>query len=323
LDGSAQSDPRVPAPTPDQRDALSLGHRALLIVFLALVGWAALAAVGVYFMDRHFIFFPDRALEATPAAAGLPFEDVTFTASDGVKLEGWFIPAPNPHAPSGARPFTLVMFHGNAGNISHRIDWAKLFRDRLDSNVFLFDYRGYGKSEGSPTEKGTYLDGEAAVEMVAARPDVDASRIIYTGHSLGAAVATEVALRLVPAGLVLESPFTSVADMAKQVIPFLPVGRFLSTRYETEKKIARLACPLLVIHGDRDEAIPFEHAIRVYREAPEPKSFFRVMEGGHNDTYIVGGEAYVQAYVRFLASIGSRGPKTAARRDGPVPVGEQ
>jgi len=274
-------------------------------------------------MDRHFIFFPDRFLEATPAAAGLPFEDVTFTATDGVRLHGWFIPAPKTETASGARPFTLIMFHGNAGNISHRIDWAQLFRDRLGVNVFLLDYRGYGNSEGSPTENGTYLDGEAAVKIVAARPDVEASRIVYAGHSLGSAVATEVALRLVPAGLVIESPFTSVADMAKQAIPFLPVGLLLSTRYETLKKIPKLACPLLVIHGERDETIPFEQAIRVYEAAPEPKTFFRIREAGHNDTYLAGGEAYVQAYVRFLALLVSRQPRTPERPGGPVPVGSR
>ncbi len=295
--------------------------RPLRVLAGAFVGSALLLTLGARVMDRHFIFFPERLIEATPEAMGLPFEDVIFTAADSVKLHGWFIPAPRTQTPTGARPFTFIMFHGNAGNISHRIDWAKLYRDRLGVNVFLFDYRGYGRSEGQPTEKGTYLDGDAAVAAMLARPDVDPARIVLAGHSLGAGVATETALRHPPAGLVLESPFTSVADMAKQAIPFLPVGLFLTTRYETERKIAKVGCPVLVIHGDQDEVIPFEQGIKVYEAAPRPKTFFRLHGAMHNDTYLAGGEPYVQAYVRFLASLEAKLPRGAPPSGGQVPVG--
>ena len=289
----------------------------------ALLGWSLLYIVGAMFMDRRFIFFPDKTIEATPEAAGLPFEDVNFTASDGVALHGWFIPAARPRTPGGERPFTIVMFHGNAGNISHRIDWAQLYRDRLGANVFLFDYRGYGRSEGQPSEKGTYLDGEAAVAAIAKRDDVDSARIVLAGHSLGSAVATEVALRMPLAGLVLESPFTSVADMAKRVLPFLPIGYLLSTRYDTVTKIAKLACPVLVLHGDLDDTIPFEQGIKVYEGAPEPRTFFRIRGAGHNDTYLLGGDPYVQAYVRFFSLLDSRLPRKTAAPGGPVPVGSK
>jgi fermentation-respiration switch protein FrsA (DUF1100 family) len=287
---------------------------------------AALASVlilslGAFFMDRRFIFFPDPLLLATPDMYGLPFEDLRITAADGVVLHGWFVPAPSPRTPSGAPPFTFLMLHGNAGNISHRLDWAKLFRDRLGVNVFLLDYRGYGRSEGEPSEKGTYLDGEATMAALAARDDVDADRIVLAGHSLGSGVATEVALQHPPAGLVLESPFASVAEMAKQVIPFLPIGALLSTRYETEKKIGKITCPVLVMHGEYDEVIPFEQGVRVYDAAPEPKTFFRIRGAGHNDTYIAGGEPYVQAYVRFLASLDAAPAGPPGGKDGSVPVG--
>lgn len=287
----------------------------------ALAVWMALGALGVYFMDRRFIFFPDPDLIATPETYGLPFEDVTLTTGDGVAVHGWFIPAPSPQTDAGRPPFTFLMLHGNAGNISGRIDWAKRFRDRLGVNVFLLDYRGYGRSEGEPSERGTYLDGEAAMDALEARPDVDGDRLILAGHSLGAAVALELALRRPPAGLVLESPFTSVSDMAKQVIPFLPLGLFLSTRYENLGKISRLRCPLLVMHGEEDEVIPFEQGVRLFEAAPQPKTFFRIRHAGHNDTYLAGGEAYIQAYVRFLASLDHTAAAPPPRIDGPVPVG--
>ncbi|MDP3939637.1 MAG: alpha/beta hydrolase [Deltaproteobacteria bacterium] len=272
-------------------------------------------------MDRRFIFFPDPVLVATPDAYGLPFEDLTVTTSDGVAVHGWFIPAPEARVGASAPPYTFVMLHGNAGNISHRIDWAKLYRDRLGVNVFLLDYRGYGRSEGEPSEQGTYLDAEAAVKALTERGDVDPGRIILAGHSLGAAVAIELALRVAPAGLVLESAFTSVSDMAKQVIPFLPLGIFLSTRYENLEKIPRIDCPLLVMHGEHDEIIPFEQGLRLYEAAPEPKTFFRIRHAGHNDTYVSGGEAYIQAYVRFLASLDKGDAATTPPADGSVPVG--
>jgi fermentation-respiration switch protein FrsA (DUF1100 family) len=287
---------------------------------LSLAGSALLFSLGAFFMDRRFIFFPDRVLVASPEAYGLPFEDMTMITGDGVKIHGWFVPAPAPQTPSGAPPFTIIMMHGNAGNISHRIDWARLYRDRLGVNVFLLDYRGYGRSEGEPSEKGTYLDGVSAMEGVAARNDVDPTRIVIAGHSLGSAVATEVALRHPPAGLVLESPFTSVAAMAKAVIPFLPLGMLLSTRYETENKISELTCPLLVMHGEYDEVIPFEQGVKVYEAASKPKTFFRIRDAAHNDTYIAGGEAYVQSYVRFLASLETGRAPAATPIEGQVPV---
>lgn len=290
------------------------------VILLVLLGWSLILTLGAFFMDRRFIFYPDPVLVASPDAYDLPFEDMTLTTADGLKVHGWFVPAPSPQTPSGAPPFTIIMLHGNAGNISHRIDWAKLYRDRLGVNVFLLDYRGYGRSEGEPSEKGTYLDGEATMEGVAARDDVDAERIVLAGHSLGSAVATEVALRQQPAGLVLESPFASVAAMAKEVLPFIPLGIFLSTRYETEEKVENLKCPLLVMHGEHDEIIPFRQGVRVYEAAAEPKTFFRIRNAGHNDTYIAGGEAYVQSYVRFLASLENRLAPTAGSDDGPVPV---
>ena len=301
----------------------SFGARAARGAGAVLLAWVMFIILGAYFMDRRFIFYPDPVIVTTPDAYGLPFDDLTIETSDGISVHGWFIPAAAERTPAGAPPFTFLMLHGNAGNISHRIDWAKLYRDRLGVSVLLLDYRGYGKSEGEPSEKGTYLDGEAAVAALSERDDVDASRIVLVGHSLGSAVATELALRHPPAALVLESPFTSVAEMAKSIIPFLPVGIFLSTRYETREKIANLACPLLVMHGEHDEVIPFEQGIRVYEAAPEPKTFFRIRDAGHNDTYIAGGEPYIQAYVRFLASLKKSPEATPLHPDAPVPVGSK
>ncbi|MFQ5457234.1 MAG: alpha/beta hydrolase, partial [Myxococcota bacterium] len=161
------------------------------------------------------------------------------------------------------------------------------------------------------------------VAALVERDGIDAGRIIYAGHSLGAGVATELALRRPPAALILESPFVSVAEMAKSVIPFLPLGMLLSTRYETLEKIPKITCPLLVLHGEHDEIIPFEQGLRIYEAAPEPKTFFRIKDAGHNDTYLAGGEPYIQAYVRFLASLEKTARVAPPPEGGPVPVGSR
>lgn len=267
--------------------------RRLGRVLLLLPAVALFVYIGIPVIERRFIYFPERRIVATPSDVGLEFEELRFSASDGVRLHAWFVP--------GRRDLTLLWFHGNAGNIGDRSDFLRLLHDELGAGVFLLSYRGYGMSEGTPSEEGTYLDAEAALAAASAREEVDPKRIVYFGQSLGAAVAVELATRHRPQALVLESAFTSIADMAKLHYPFLPVGPLLRTRYDSLAKIGRVDAPVLMIHGDRDDIAPLEMGRRLFEAAGRPKAFREIEGAGHNDVHLVGGERYFAALREFLA----------------------
>jgi uncharacterized protein len=250
-------------------------------------------------LERSLIYHPSKTIEGTPAALGLAYEDVEVTTEDGVEIHGWLVPGP--------RAGTLLYCHGNAGNISHRLDRALLMQSRLRLDVLLFDYRGYGQSEGSPDEPGTYRDARAAYRWLRERQGEE--RIVIFGESLGSAVALELALDAPARALVLESPFTSIPDMARAVYPFLPIWPLVRTRYDNLAKVPRLRMPLLVLHGDRDDVVPFAQGKRVFEAAPEPKRLFAIPGASHNDTYLVGGEAYWSAIAAFLDGLR---PRTAS-----------
>jgi uncharacterized protein len=249
----------------------------------------------VLLLEKHLIYFPMRVHEETPARLGLAYEEVELQAEDGVRLHGWFLPV------KGSR-LTVLLCHGNAGNVSHRLDRALLFRSRLNVDTLLFDYRGYGRSDGSPDEEGTYRDGRAAYHWLIAR-GIGPERVVLFGESLGSAVALQLAVEVEAGALVLESPFASIPDMARAVYPFLPLWPFVRTRYDNVAKVGRLRMPLLVLHGERDEVVPFAHGRRVFDEAPEPKQFFAIPGASHNDTYAVGGEPYWRALREFLEGL--------------------
>ena len=250
-------------------------------------------------IERYFIYFPTREIFLTPETHNVPFEDVEFTAGDGVTLHGWFIPAGKEG--SGAPP-TLVWFHGNGGNLSHRVTNITLLRHHVRTNIFIYDYRGYGRSEGVPSESGIYRDGEAAVRYLLTRTDVDSGRLVYFGRSLGASVALQEALRHPPAGIILESPFISIAAMAQKLYG-LPLGRFLLTRYDNESKIRRLRLPLLVLHGDRDQIVPLKMGRALFDMANEPKDFYVIKGAGHNDTDVTGGVIYFRRLESFILEL--------------------
>jgi fermentation-respiration switch protein FrsA (DUF1100 family) len=252
-------------------------------------------------MEDQFIFQPSSIVELTPREVGLKFDDVNFSTRDGTRLNGWFIPHHQARS-------TLVWFHGNAGNIGHRVENIKLLHDKVRVNVFIFDYRGYGRSEGRASEEGTYLDGEAALELVFKKFGIDRKRTVLFGRSLGAAVATEMANRFDSQALILESPFVSIREMARVIFPFLPIGSLLKTRYDVREKIRKIKTPLLVLHGDRDEVVPFTHGRMVFEAAPEPKKFFAIAGAGHNDTYLIGGESYFQQLRMFIDGTPSTQP---------------
>lgn len=246
---------------------------------------------------KGMIFFPEPLISITPRNAGLAFEDIYFTTSDGVRLNGWLVPT------AGAA-ITMLWFHGNAGNLSDRVDQLRLIHDRLRVNVFMIDYREYGRSEGEVSEEGTYLDAQAALDYLRMRPDMKGQKIVYYGQSLGAAVAVELARNATPNGLILEAPFLSVQAMAKAAMPYLPIGALMTTKYDSRSKIADIHAPLLILHGNQDEIVPYEQGKRLFAAAHEPKSFYTIPGSHHNDTYAVGGEAYFHAIRDFLASVG-------------------
>ena len=285
-----------------------MGHEGVPRTWASRVAWPAfriaallvvLSAIMLIF-ERKLIYFPQRAHDVTPRQLGLAFEDLTLTAEDGVRIHAFYLPPP------GEPRWTVLFAHGNGGNLSHRLDRALFLQSKLGAAVLLFDYRGYGRSEGSPDEEGTYRDARAAHRWLVEQKRVPLDRLVIFGESLGSAVALDLALVRPSRALVLESPFASVPAMARAVYPFLPLWPFVRTRYDNEAKAPRLTVPLLVLHGDRDEVVPFAQGRRVFEAAPGPKRFFAIPGAGHNDTYIVGGEAYWNVVRDFLETLPSR-----------------
>ena len=238
-------------------------------------------------LERSLIYHPSRTIEGTPAALGLAYEDVEVTTDDGVQIHGWLVP--------GTRSATLLYCHGNAGNISHRLSKIEAFHNRLGLSILIFDYRGYGQSEGVPGEEGTYADARA---MNAWLREQDSGPVVYLGESLGAAVATRLATEDPPSALVLEAPFGSVQAMASATVP--GAGWLFRTRYDTLGIVGRAGAPLLVLHGDADEVVPHRQGRAVFDAALEPKTFVTIPGARHNDAHEV--ETYWEAWAAFVAA---------------------
>ena len=265
--------------------------RTLLNLALTLtLGYAAIVFLA-YLMQDRLLFFPSRALSATPANVGLRFEAVSFSTDDGETLHGWWIPAEPERA-------VLLFCHGNAGNISHRLESVEIFH-RMGLSVLLFDYRGYGKSTGQPSENGLYRDGEAAWRYLTQTRRVDSLDVVLYGRSLGAAVATYLAAQRRSGALIVESAFTSVPDVAARHYPFLPVRALARTRLDNLGAIATVETPLLVIHSRHDEIVPFTHGQQLFEAASSDKVFLEI-EGGHNDGFLVSGPRYREGIDAFL-----------------------
>jgi hypothetical protein len=239
-------------------------------------------------IERGLIYHPSVRLDGTPADLALAYEDVQVRTEDGVTIHGWHVP--------GRRAATVLYAHGNAGNVSHRLPKMKRIHDDLGLSVLIFDYRGYGRSGGSPSESGTYADARAMRAWLRQR---GADPVVYFGESLGSAVVVHLAADDPPAALLLEAPFASVRRMAHSVLP--GAGYLFRTRYDSQALIGRVRAPLLVLHGDADEVVPFVQGRDVFEAAREPKTFVAVPGARHNDIALAG-PVYWSALSAFLTT---------------------
>jgi fermentation-respiration switch protein FrsA (DUF1100 family) len=250
-------------------------------------------------LDQFFVFHPypweDRDWAKLSA---LPLEEVWFPAADGEKLFGWYVEQPVPGA-------TLLWCHGNAGNMSHRLDNLQALY-RLGLSVFLFDYRGYGRSQGRPSEEGLYLDAVGAHDYLSRVRRIRAERMVIFGRSLGAAVAGTLAVQRPAAGLLLESCFPSIEAVARHHYIGLPLHWLLGAAFRLEERLSHLSLPKLFVHGDQDEIIPIVLGQRTFAAARPPKEFYTVRGADHNNVPFVGGKAYFSKLAAFISSVVGR-----------------
>lgn len=271
--------------------------------FLTLAAAIYLATAALmYFAQDGLLFLPNipgREIAATPAAVGLPYEETVLTTEDGVSLSAWWVPATQARA-------TVVHFHGNAGNIGDRLELLQIF-NALGLNVLLFDYRGYGKSTGSPSEDGVYRDAQAVWRHLTRERGLAPEQIVLHGQSLGGAVACWLAAHERPAALILESSFTSAPDLAAELYPWLPVRLLARLRFNTRELLEGVTAPVLVIHSRDDEIIPYAHGQRLFEAAREPKRMLEI-RGDHNGGFWISREVYESGLRAFLDSLRASEP---------------
>lgn len=260
----------------------------LLVVLGVFVG-------GMYLLQPAMVFLPSPDLEQTPADWGLAYEEVWLRAEDGVRLHAWYLPG---HA---AGP-TLLFFHGNAGNISHRRASLEIFHD-LGLNVLILDYRGYGRSEGRPSEQGLYRDARAAWDHLLGERGLAPREIVVFGRSLGGAVAANLAAGVPdeaqPGALILESTFSSARDMARALYPVLGSLMVMRFQLDTRARVAEVRCPVLVLHSPDDEIVPYAQGREVFEAANPPKAF-QALVGDHNGGFLMSQPGYQRGLADFL-----------------------
>lgn len=267
------------------------------LAVMAIVTYAALLLL-LFFAQPRLIYFPEtgRDFIATSAQVGLVYESVEITTADNETLHGWFVPALAATAAKG----TVLFFHGNAGNISQRLYHLAMLAE-LGYATFIFDYRGYGRSSGSPSESGTYLDAQAAWHYLTETKGIPPARVVLFGEFLGGAVAAWLAAREKPGALVLASTFTSVPDMAAKIYFYLLVRLLSRFEYNTLEYLHSVTCPVFVAHSPQDEIVPFEQGRALYQAAPQPKQFLE-LQGGHNDGFIFMQEPRIKALADFIGA---------------------
>lgn len=276
-----------------------LHERASLVLWsllkVGLLAYLGLAAL-IYFKQSSLIFQPEtgRGFLASPADVRMPFTPLQLTTPDGETLDGWFVPT------GARRPVRglVVFFHGNAGNIAHRLEYLRMFHD-LGLATLIIDYRGYGRSSGIPSEEGTYRDAEAAWRHATQVLGFPPGQIVIFGESLGGGVAAQAAEKNQPAALVLASSFTSVPELGAELYPLLPIRLLARIRYDSLARLAQIACPVLVIHSRNDDVISIRHGRRLFDAARPPKQFLEI-EGGHNEGFVFGRDEWIRQLDAFL-----------------------
>lgn len=243
-------------------------------------------------IENHFVFAPQKKLDYFPSDFHMEWKDLFLNTPDGQVLNGWFFP-------SGRGGPVILFCHGNAGNISHRLEFIRLLT-QAGADVFIFDYRGYGKSTGRPSEKGIYTDALCAYDYLVNNEKIKPADIILLGRSLGAAAAMEVATKREARSLIVESGFLSTGHMARHMALFSLVSPLIPRNYNNLEKIKTILIPKLIMHGDNDELVPFSMGQKLYEAANPPKYFYPVQGAGHNDTYIVGGQGYENILREFV-----------------------
>ncbi len=270
-----------------------------LITALGYIGAGyGMLLVGVFLFQAKLVYFPVAEVRATPAHAGLPFEEVWISSGNGeARLHGWYVPAASAHP-------TVLFLHGNGGNIAHRLDSLRIFH-QLGLNTLIFDYRGYGRSSGAPSEHGTYVDAQSAWGYLTGVRGIPADRIVIFGRSLGGAVGVWLAERTSARALIIESGFTSIPDLAAHHYPFLPSRWLARYSYDSVARLPNVRIPTFVVHSRNDEIIPFEHGQRLFAAAVEPKQFLEI-RGDHNSGFLHSGEHYVGGLGNFLDTLNTQ-----------------
>jgi len=267
------------------------------------VGTLYLSLLGapVEWLKNTLAFHPNRTISSTPATYGLAYEEVWFGGPDGQTLHGWYIPGPG-DSTDGPEPL-FIWFHGNGGNISHRLSHMHLLYTQVGGSHFMFDYQGYGKSRRKPTLPGILADGRDAISVAQARGWTTGKRVVYFGESLGAAVAVALAVEHPPDRVILSAPFYSLRAMGQLVLPLLAF--LVEHDLNSARTIQKMRAPLLIIHGTADGTVPFQQGQDLYTVAPYPKQFYKVPGAGHTDMHEVGGATYIQVVRDFVRGLNS------------------